>query len=171
VSSEPASTAKCNDSTPTGRRGQLGGRAARSRTGDGGRHEPVRVHARPPAPSGPTDHSKDSSSSIESDQPGTGGHILTVKHQPGLGTWPLCVVGHFAPLCVVAESTSMGFVRRAERAAGRARLPLRSRRPGPPRCARHDPRTGLAESPFEQVTQSGSAVAATRRQAVRRYLG
>ncbi len=32
MSSEPASTATCNDSTPTGRRGKLGGRAARSRT-------------------------------------------------------------------------------------------------------------------------------------------
>jgi hypothetical protein len=34
-------------------------------------------------------------SSIESEHPGTGGHILTVNQQPGLDTWPLCVATEF----------------------------------------------------------------------------
>ncbi len=37
-------------------------------------------------------------SSIESEHPGTGGHILTLNQQPGLDTWPLCVAAEFASM-------------------------------------------------------------------------
>ena len=37
-------------------------------------------------------------SSIESEHPSTGGHILTVNQQPGLDTWPLCVAAEFASM-------------------------------------------------------------------------
>ena len=107
MSSEPASTATCNDSTPTGRRGKLGGRAARSRTVMADVTSPSEcMHAHQHrAARRITPRTAATSIQLESDQPGTGGHILTIKHQPGLDTWPLCVV---------AESTSIGFKHAAD---------------------------------------------------------
>src|SRR6185312_537942 len=49
--------------------------------------------------------------------------------------------------CAVRSFLTWGFSRRrAERAAGRARLPLRSRRPGPLRCASRSRELAIAET-------------------------